>query len=420
MPGLLFSAYQKLYSALCNLDRFDKEANFFDNISCLDNFFSEYRNVTFSVQAQLKHTEHFSAYEKCKEKYHLDHWFVEKRNETIKQQPFQLVKKICLTIYFPYQGITVLEKEFSVENDAPLEALFPELKKLFSSIKDHEIFFSTSFSFHEAGSDIDLFDKLIPGVSTMLQFIAELEREIREDCQLCEQIKGKISKLNFQNLPRDFLLVNDYVYYPQLDRFERGTRFAMLMLADGKKAVKRVPLAGMTESEYYNYDGTPFGNFTFLHAVLRCIQPGLDIMSAFMLVYEDETYEIDTFQADIKTTVYRKINEVANTIKVQNVREVCFVCLYSVLPLSQNVPYISKERVNVSSSDILVCSSVDSQLNEKEYVFDGKAMEHPGYVALTMKNGMKRSLEFSRVNMFPIWRAFKERLATIKEQDESI
>ena len=60
MSELLYPAYQKLYSALCHLERFDKEANFFDNISSLDAFFSEYRNITFVIQAQLKHTEHFA------------------------------------------------------------------------------------------------------------------------------------------------------------------------------------------------------------------------------------------------------------------------------------------------------------------------------------------------------------------------
>ena len=68
MPGLLYPAYQKLYSALSSLERFDKEADFFNNISCLDTFFSEYRNVTFAVQSQLKHTEFLGAYEKNRDK----------------------------------------------------------------------------------------------------------------------------------------------------------------------------------------------------------------------------------------------------------------------------------------------------------------------------------------------------------------
>lgn len=64
MAGLLYPAYQKFYSSLSSLERFDKEGNFFNNISCLDAFFSEYRNITFVIQAALKHTEYFNIYEK--------------------------------------------------------------------------------------------------------------------------------------------------------------------------------------------------------------------------------------------------------------------------------------------------------------------------------------------------------------------
>lgn len=54
--NLLVPAAQKLYSALSSLERFSKYNNFYDNISSLDNFLSEYRNVTFVIQKSLAHT----------------------------------------------------------------------------------------------------------------------------------------------------------------------------------------------------------------------------------------------------------------------------------------------------------------------------------------------------------------------------
>lgn len=413
MAGLLYPAFQKLYSALSSLDRFDKEANFFDNIACIDNFFAEYRNVTFAIQAQIKHTKHFAAYERLRDQYLVDHWFVDKRNETTKQQPFRLVKCLRLDIYFPDQGFPLFEKEFSVENDTPLESLYPNLRKLFLSLKESEVFFSAEYYFHEDGSEIDLFDKLITGVSSMLQFMSALEQDIGEECELCNQIKDKIRKLNFPAITREFLLVTDYVYYPIDDRFERGGKVSLQMQDAQHKELNRIPLAGITQSEFFNYDGTVFGNFSFMHAIMRCVQPGMEIMSALLVVYQDATYDIDIFHADIKTTVYRKINDVATTIREQNVTEVCFVCLYATLPVSEDIPLTSKERVALSTSDVLVCASIDNRLKEKEYVFDGKAMEHPEYVVHTMKNGLMTSLDASRTNLFPIWRAFKEKMTTI-------
>lgn len=101
MDNLLFPAFQKFYSAVSSLKRFNTENNFFDNISSLDTFFSEYRNITFVIQKSLKNTEYNSIYEKNRDKYLTDHWFVEKRNETIKQQPFQLIKHIEITVFSP-------------------------------------------------------------------------------------------------------------------------------------------------------------------------------------------------------------------------------------------------------------------------------------------------------------------------------
>ena len=87
--------------------------------------------------------------------------------------------------------------------------------------------------------------------------------------------------------------------------------------------------------------------------------------------------------------------------------------------MSEDAPHISKDRIAQSTSDILVCASIDNQLNEKEYVFDGKAMEIPEYVGCTMRNALQNKLDISRLNMFPIWRAFKEKLSQSGTENEN-
>ena len=396
MAGLLFPAYQKFYSALCSLDRFDKEANFFDNISCIDNFFVEYR------------TDYFSIYERNRDKYLTDHWFVEKRNETTKQKPFQLIKEITTTMYLPFNGYSVDKKVFSVENDTPLDSLYSDFEQLFDSLDLPEIMFSVSFAFHELGSETDLLSKLLSGVSSMQMFMDCVEKEIGEDCPLCNQIKEKIDSISILKIPQDFFLVTDYVYYKERKLFERGGRLAAYMSIDRQNAMKRIQLSTLTESEYYNFNGTPFGNFSLLHAMLLEINPDKDIMPTFFVIYEDETYEIDSFHADIKTTFYRKINEIAEKIEKEKIVEVCFTSLYAITPLTDDVPNISKERVKLSSKDILVCASIDKQLNEQEYVFEGDKMFCPSYIGYVLQNEKKTKLLASRVNLFPIWRAFEK------------
>ena len=410
MPGLLYPAYQKFYSALSSLDRFNKEADFFDNTSCLDTFFSEYRNITFVIQSQLAHTSFIKAYEINRDKYLTDHWFVEKRNETTKQKPFQLIKEIAITIYLPFGGFTVLNERFSAEGDESLDSLINDIKGALTKLNEQEVFFSASFCFHEVNSDIDLLKKIIQGINAMKNFMAEMDREIGEDCPLCNQLKEKIGKTGIGAIPYDMILTNDYVYYPQEDRFERAARQTMTMLG-GNKVANRLPLTVITQTPLLNYDGTTFGNFTIMHAIFRTVYSGMDPMPVIMIVFEDETYDLEAFNSDIKTTMYRKWYETANTVATKNVAEVCFMGMYSVMVQEKYEPYpeISKERLKLASFDMMVCASVDKDLNEKEYVFHGKEMEHMEYVVHVMNAGPQKQLDITRTNLFPIWYAFKQK-----------
>lgn len=409
MSGLLFPAYQKLYSALSHLERFDKESNFFDNISAIDSFFNEYRNVTFVMQESLSHTEFFSAYEKNRDLFLADHWFVKKRNETIKQKPFELIKDIMITLYLPFGGITVSQKKYSIENDEPLETIFADLKKTLSEIDSYEVCFSVSFSFHEEGSDIDLLERVLKGISSMKAFMMAMEQDIGESCHLCDQLKDRIEKIRITDVPVDFLLVNDYTYYPQTDYFDRAERVSMMMASGDKKVASHRPISWITQTELFNFDGTVFGNFTKMHALLRVIKPGMDIMPAILVVYDDGTCDLDAFHSDMKTTLYRKIAEVAHIIEEENVLEVCFMSLYAVTRTSEDTPKTSRERINNSTSDVLVCASIDKYLTEKEYVFDGKHLENIEYITFVMENKLKNQLACSAINLSPIKQAFKEK-----------
>lgn len=406
MAGLLFTAYQKFYSALSCLERFNKENNFFDNISCLDNFFAEYRNVTFAMQAALKHTDYFSDYISNREKY-LDHWFVEKRNETTKQQPFQLIKKIDITIYLPDEGISLYTQSFSVEDDTPMESLNATMRSLFSRFSLYEVFFSVAFSFYEKGTSLDLWDKLLAGITSMQEFLETMYEKVGEDCPLCNQLREKIHASKFYIHPKEFWLVNDYVYYPQKDEFERAGRLTMILSRDGKKVINRCPLQNLLDVELFNYDGTPFGSFVCMHALIRNTRPNTDIMPAIMVVYNDDTYDLDVFHADLKTTIYRKLNEVAQRIVSDDIRQVCFMTLYSCIPDTEDCPKTSKERVATATTDVLAFMSVDQNLREMEYVFDGNAMSTVEYVACIMAHGRKDHLCMGRSNMRPVIEAFK-------------
>lgn len=144
-----------------------------------------------------------------------------------------------------------------------------------------------------------------------------------------------------------------------------------------------------------------------MHAFIRTMSPEADIMPAVLIIYGDDTYDLDVFHADIKTTVYRKISEVSQRIETEDICQICFMSLYSYIDDIKNVPETSKERSAIAVKDVLAFMSVDQELNEIEYVFDGELLSEIEYIACVMQHGRKDKLEIGRLNMHPIIKAFE-------------
>lgn len=178
--NLLVPAAQKLYSALSSLERFSKYNNFYDNISSLDNFLSEYRNVTFVIQKSLAHTNLLHFYEETRDEFvsgDLGKWFIEKRNEVLKEHPFNLQKEVIITIYDSLSTLKIVSKTFTAENDSDYSSLIEDLRMLLKSGDRIETSFSVEFIYKESGSDVSLFDKLLSGISNIYRFLKALNQK---------------------------------------------------------------------------------------------------------------------------------------------------------------------------------------------------------------------------------------------------
>lgn len=226
--GLLYPALHKFYSALSSLEKFKKGTNFFDNISFLDNFFSEYRNVTFVLQKSLAKTQFMPTYEELRDQYLVNNfgkWFVEKRNEVIKQQPFDLEKRIVISIYSGQIPLSLPELIFTIDNDVEISTIVESLRTTFMNSGQLEVMFSAEFLFFEYGHSEDLYDNLILGINQMKLFLAEMKKAINEDCKLSDELERKIDKMNFYQVPKDMLFVDDYVFYCKKEYFEKASFF---------------------------------------------------------------------------------------------------------------------------------------------------------------------------------------------------
>lgn len=91
--NVLLSALQKCYSALKPLCDFGQRGDFFDDVSNLDKFFSEFRNITFVVQKWVGTEENKEIYAKLRAQYlsrEIPKWLVDTRNKTTKEKLFDL------------------------------------------------------------------------------------------------------------------------------------------------------------------------------------------------------------------------------------------------------------------------------------------------------------------------------------------
>lgn len=324
---LLLPVYQKLYAALASLERFGKEQDLYDNIACIDSFLSEYRNVTFVLQKSLAHTGYISLYENLRDKYLKNdqcYWLVKKRNEVLKERPFALEKKLILTIYLPHTAGVFHSESYTIEDEVDYESLIESVKTIISNISAIEVFFSVEFVYKEIASDINLFDSVNYGIEALLSLIAELDKEIGyEVSPMRKTVQNKIEKLLFHRTPKDTWFIDDYVYYRENNIFEKGERLELVTPL--KIGVKYQDFCKLLHIEKKgDFIRETFEAFKKMHIISFFKQK--KIMPTFLILSGDGVLSMLMYDASIKTTTYRKINEIAAEIRAgANIAAVFYV-----------------------------------------------------------------------------------------------
>lgn len=324
---LLLPVYQKLYAALASLERFGKGQDLYDNIACIDSFLSEYRNVTFVLQKSLAHTGYISLYENLRDKYLKNdqcYWLVKKRNEVLKERPFALEKKFILTIYLPHTAGVFHSESYTIEDEVDYESLIESVKTIISNISAIEVFFSVEFVYKEIASDINLFDSVNYGIEALLSLIAELDKEIGyEVSPMRKTVQNKIEKLLFHRTPKDTWFIDDYVYYRENNIFEKGERLELVTPL--KIGVKYQDFCKLLHIEKKgDFIRETFEAFKKMHIISFFKQK--KIMPTFLILSGDGVLSMLMYDASIKTTTYRKINEIAAEIRAgANIAAVFYV-----------------------------------------------------------------------------------------------
>ncbi len=397
-------AYQKFYSALSNLDRFRKENDFFDNISHLDTFFSEFRNITFVLQKSISNNDDIKAiYFRLRDRYLINdiyEWFNEKRIEIIHKRPFELEKQLAITIYTPSSTLALTPKAFTIENDVEFTTLKEPLKAFFTSLKLAEIHFSVEFFFYEKGTTNNLIDQILEGVKIMKIFLYEFQKEIKEECHLCERIQNKISKLDILKFPKDMFFCVDYLYHFTSNIFKIGT----YSIIQHPTITERPTLDYFNKS--INETNDSFYNFIILHTI--CFQEQKTIMPTFMIIYEDDTFMFESFGFSIRTTLYRKINTISKRVKDEGIKAIYFVSesyVYEKNTYNTSLPY--DKRIKNSTKEILSFYMINNQLQNISKNFETDKIDSFEYIASVL-NSPKQDDQLTPLFLNPIIKTFRD------------
>lgn len=376
----LCNSYQKFYSSLLSLKEFIDSKDFFIMVSSLDKFFSEYRNITFVLQKSISGLDYDNKYEQLKKKYIINNennWLKDKRNEVLKEEPFNLQKIIFVNVYLCGKSSNIIKNEYSFENWDDAEELTNQIKEKLKFYNSPEIYLSVQIIFKEENKEIDIMEYIQRGINNILSFLEEFELDRDTNCDNCEKIKSRISELigniKFQNKKFE----RDYEYIPKTDVLEEKSIMEVMEKIGSNilnLSERRIPVKKALLFKDIDTLDKMFEKFIATHTLTYAMQKK-HIMPTIFVFYNDNTFSIDSFLAESKSTIYRKINNIASKIEKDSIIAVFVVWeSYFVDVNNINMNDIYENRVKNSETE-LCFYYIDKRLNEKNTMIDSKLIQ---------------------------------------------
>ena len=402
--GLMYPAYHRFYGALQNLEKFSTDKDLIDNTVCLDNFFSAFRSTSFVLKCSLAHTEYLPVYEDLCEQYMKNNavckWMVETRNEIEKQHPIDLQKEIYVTVYSPVSSTILHSEVFSVANDVEYRSIVDSLKEYLIRLNVVEVHFSLEFSFKKADDDINLFGDIKTAISILRDFLVAVDDRIGSTSEICDDLKTKIDDLIAKLSSPEAFFIEDYVFYCDGARFERG-EWVLPQLPE--EPVSVIELLKRYGSRYPSTDPKEFMKIMAkLHLVIYEKQKK-HLMPALFIVYANDTCRVISFDATIRTTTYRKINENASRVIPDNIKYVTLIHeAYIYKDISSHfLPY--DKRIERSTGEAIMVQQVGDGFVPRVMEFDTSKINDVQYVDDVLKKRINTKYIIQGSILYPIY-----------------
>lgn len=411
MDCILYTSWQKYYNALSSLNMITPSAGLIDNISNIDNFFLEFRNITFVMQKSLKNANQKNIYSKYLYIITTDDmgWFIDKRNEICKEFPFKLEKEILIFDYINHTKILVRDiiHDINQFTKNTTDIIAEELVSITANRKI-ESNISVELVFLENGVKIDIYKKILNGIDIMDNFINSISDEINCNCDLCFSLKKMINEILNQLQFKKITFHYDY-YIPSKIVPQNITMASRteIMLQEGKNIINpkemRIPIEESPYSKIFTSPREFFNYFSCLHCNFYIAQKN-NLMPTILILFFDRTFIQYSFASESRATIYREINDVAETIMSENVQCIFFI---SECYAHNNKDILSMdyaERSKIAEKEILMSSMISYRLDELNYIFDVKSLTDKDLFSVI--SGAKTE-DFSKTSSFkPIYKSF--------------
>ncbi len=385
---ILMPTLQKYFSALSSLDEVGQSGDFFDDVSNLDKFFSEFRNITFVLQKVLGTKENKGIYARLRAEYLSSDtlkWFVDVRNKTTKEKPFDLQKELAIDLYLPTGTITLIDTRLVMNMDDSFDNALNYIRSVFfEKYRLIEISFTVRIVFREAGNEVDIYSKIKAGIAQMSKFVTALQRQFPCSCEVCNELKRRIDVLTTKALSKELLFTRDYTLEvgkePQLG--ETGETY--ISLNNGEQtsfSALRLPMNDPIFGEYNGCLKSIFIRFALLHTF--CYVEQREIMPVFMVVYNDQTYRLIPFIAASRATFYRKAQEVVELPDFNEANAVFYCGEYYCYDMEQFPEIITKprsERITTAQREVLSFALIAKENYEISISLDESKIDDPKYV----------------------------------------
>ena len=158
---------------------------------------------------------------------------------------------------------------------------------------------------------------------------------------------------------------------------------------------------------------TIYDSKEFLKALIKVhiviyLQQNNKIMPTFFIVDSHDKCTIESFDSTIRTTAYRKINDLAQRVRAGGIKHITLLheCYVYENFKHHNKPYV--DRIQYSTQEALAFYQIGKYIKYRVYTLDVKKLKDRQYIKETLKKRPEDNGVIENSLFYPLFLAFRD------------